>query len=106
MSGIEAKALIMVVSRPEAVEIAVNKVQAERIGLIVSQDVVEPVIQWCIGLRDRAVFTYKIVDSPMEIGDSFDRFENLLSDMYGAGYSSEHTLLDATGGTTPMRLGG
>jgi CRISPR-associated protein (TIGR02710 family) len=105
VSGIEAKALIMVVSRPEAVEIAAEKVLPERIGVIVSQEVLEPVIQRCIGLRDRAVFTYKIVDSPMEIGDSFDRFENLLSDMYGAGYSSEHTLLDATGGTTPMRLG-
>src|SRR5215208_6904616 len=41
----------------------------------------------------------------MEIGDSFSRFEHLLSELEGLGYGREEVLLDATGGTTPMRLG-
>lgn len=105
MSDFDAKALIMVVSRPDAVEIATEKVLPQRIGVIVSQDVVEPVVERCIGLRGRAAFTYRIVDSPMEIGDSFDRFGHLLAEVEGEGYEHDDILLDATGGTTPMRLG-
>ncbi|MCA3748932.1 MAG: TIGR02710 family CRISPR-associated protein, partial [Rubrobacter sp.] len=37
--------------------------------------------------------------------DAFDRFERLLSELEGEGYGREEILLDATGGTTPMRLG-
>ncbi len=50
-------------------------------------------------------FLYRIVDSPMEISDAFGRFEHLLSELEDAGYSREEVLLDATGGTTPMRFG-
>jgi len=46
-----------------------------------------------------------MVDSPMEIGDAFGRFEHLLSELEELGYGREEVLLDATGGTTPMRLG-
>ena len=52
-----------------------------------------------------ARFLYRVVDSPMEIGDAFDRFEHLLCELEGMGYGREKVLLDATGGTTPMRLG-
>src|SRR5919109_3045168 len=40
-----------------------------------------------------------------EIGDPFSRFEHLLSELEGMGYGRGEVLLDATGGTTPMRLG-
>lgn len=105
MSGIEAKALIMVVSRPEAVEIAAEKVLPERIGVIVSQEVLEPVVKRCSALSEKAAISYRIVDSPMEIGHSFERFGHLLSEFEVEGYAHDDLLLDATGGTTPMRLG-
>ena len=50
-------------------------------------------------------FLYRVVDSPMEIGDAFSSFEHLLSELEELGYGREEVLLDATGGTTPVRLG-
>src|SRR5215211_6622640 len=47
-----------------------------------------------------------MVDDPMEISDAFRKFELALSDLEALGYKREEVLLDATGGTTPMRLGG
>jgi CRISPR-associated protein (TIGR02710 family) len=51
------------------------------------------------------MFRYRLVDSPMEIHDSFERFEHLYSELESLGYSAEDVVLDASGGTTPMRLG-
>ncbi len=39
------------------------------------------------------------------IGNSFSRFENLLSELEGMDYGREEVLLDATGEMTPIRLG-
>jgi len=50
-------------------------------------------------------FLRHIDDSPMEIGDSFSRFENLLSELEGMDYGREEVLLDATGEMIPIRLG-
>jgi hypothetical protein len=41
----------------------------------------------------------------VEIGDAFAKFELMLSELEDVGYGREEILLDATGGTTPMRLG-
>lgn len=100
------KALILLASRPETVEVAVEKLGPQVVGVIVSQEILETVTLKCSELRGRGVeFRYRMVDSPMEIGDAFGRFEHLLSELEELGYGREEILLDATGGTTPMRLG-
>ena len=101
-----SKALILLASRPETVEVAVKRMRPEVLGVIVSQEILEAVTLKCSELRAEGVeFRYRMVDSPMEIGDAFSRFEHLLSELEGMGYGREEVLLDATGGTTPMRLG-
>lgn len=105
MSGVRAKALIMVVSRPEAMEVAVEKIAPEILGLIASRNILGKVVLKATELEDRARFRYAIVDSPMEISHAFERFEHLLSEFEVLGYRYEDLLLGATGGTTPMRLG-
>lgn len=103
---IQTKALILLASRPETVEVAVERLRPQVIGVIVSQEILEAVTLKCSELRSRGVeFRYRMVDSPMEIGDAFSRFEHLLSELEGMGYGRDTVLLDATGGTTPMRLG-
>ncbi len=78
----------------------------EVLGVIVSQEILEAVTLKCSELRFLGVeFRYRMVDSPMEIGDAFSRFEHLHSELEGMGYGRDEVLLDATGGTTPMRLG-
>ncbi|WP_041328315.1 hypothetical protein [Rubrobacter xylanophilus] len=100
------KALILLASRPESVGIAVEKLRPERMGIISSQEVLEAIVLRCVELKGSGVkFTYRLVDSPMEISDAFGHFERLLSELEGEGYGRDEILLDATGGTTPMRLG-
>ncbi|MGF1472622.1 MAG: TIGR02710 family CRISPR-associated CARF protein [Rubrobacteraceae bacterium] len=99
------KALILLASRPESVEVAVGRLRPESVGVIVSQEILPAVVLKCAELEDRARFYYRVVDSPMEISDAFGRFEHLLSELEDAGYPRNEVLLDATGGTTPMRLG-
>lgn len=105
MSDVRARALIMVVSRPDAIEVAVEKIGPEIIGLISSQNIHARIVVRASGLEDRARFLHGMVDSPMEIQDSFRRFEYLLGLLEEEGYGQENVVLDATGGTTPMRLG-
>lgn len=105
MSEVSAKALIMVVSRTDSVERAVYRLSPEAVGVISSQDIFGEVAVECGKLGDRAKFLYAIVDSPMEIRDSFGRFEYLFGELRKMGYSPEDIVLDATGGTTTMRLG-
>ncbi|MGI9047992.1 MAG: TIGR02710 family CRISPR-associated CARF protein [Rubrobacteraceae bacterium] len=101
----ETKALLLLASRPESVEVVVGRLRPEAVGVIVSQEILPAVVAKCSELGDGARFLYRIVDSPMEISDAFGRFEHLLSELEDSGYSREEILLDATGGTTPMRLG-
>ncbi len=105
MTVIPCKALIMLVSRTDAVRTAVEALEPEVVGIISSQDFLAPVARTCEDLEARVVFRYRLVDSPMEIHDSFERFEHLFSELEGLGYSTEEVVLDASGGTTPMRLG-
>ncbi len=101
----QTKVLILLASRPETVEVAVERLQPETLGVIVSQEILEAVVLKCSELKGEARFLCRVVDSPMEIGDSFSRFEHLLSELEGMGYGRGEILLDVTGGTTPMRLG-
>ncbi|MGH3088384.1 MAG: TIGR02710 family CRISPR-associated CARF protein, partial [Rubrobacteraceae bacterium] len=105
MSEVSAKALIMVVSRPDAAERAVERLSPEAVAVISSQEVLGEVVVRCQSLKGRARFLYGIVDSPMEIEDAFGRFERLLSELENIGYAREDIALDATGGTAPMKIG-
>jgi hypothetical protein len=99
-------ALNLLASKPERVEIAVKKLQPGVVGLIVSQEMLISVAIKNRELEDQGVrFLFHIVDSPMKIEDSFERFEHLISELKDLGYGPENVILDATGETTPMRLG-
>lgn len=100
------KALILVTSRPESVEVAVRTLRPEVLAVIFSQDVLLAVAAKCSELDGEGVgFRHRMVDHPMEIQDAFAKFGLALSDLEDLGYGHEEILLDATGGTTPMRLG-
>lgn len=105
MNEIRLKALIMVVSRPDAVERAVERLSPEAVAVISSQEVLGEVVVQCQSLKEHARFIYGIVDSPMEIEDAFERFERLLSELEEIGYVHENIALDVTGGTAPMKIG-
>ena len=101
-----SKALILLASRPETVQIAVERLAPATLGVIFSQDVLLAIAEKCRELGDRGVeFRFRMVDDPMEISDAFSKFELMLSELESAGHGREDILLDATGGTTPMRLG-
>jgi len=101
-----AKALILVTSRPESVEVAVRTLGPEVLAVIFSQDVLLAVAAKCSELnREGLGFRHRMVDHPMEIQDAFAKFGLALSDLEDLGYRHEEILLDATGGTTPMRVG-
>lgn len=101
-----SKALILVTSRPESVEVAVETSRPEVLALIFSQDVLLAVAAKCSELSGSGVaFRHRMVDRPMEIEDAFSKFALALSDLEEMGFSHEDVLLDVTGGTTPMRVG-
>ena len=105
MSDTRTRALIMVVSRTDTIELAVKEFEPEMVGVILSQDILGPIVAKCQELEPGATFRYRIVDSPMEISHSFERFEHLLSELESLGYAPQDVILDVTGGTTPMRFG-
>ena len=105
MSDVPTKALIMVVSRIDTIELAVEEFEPEVVGVILSQDILGPIITKCAELEPHTSFRYRIVDSPMEISHSFERFEHLLSELEGLGNTPQDVILNVTGGTTPMRFG-
>ncbi len=102
---VPAKALILLASRPETVEIAVWEIRPEVLAVIVSQEVLEAVVMKGTELKGETRFLYRMVDDPMEISDAFRKFELALADLEALGYGRAEIFLDATGGTTPMRLG-
>jgi len=105
VTAVTSRAAIMVVSRLDAIEVALRTLRPEVVGLIASQDIVGPVAAKCEEFKSQVLFRYRLVDSPMEIGDSFERFEHLLSELESLGYGAGDVVLDASGGTTPMRFG-
>jgi len=80
-------------------------VQPEVLAVIVSQEVLEAVVMKGTELKGETRLLYRMVDDPMEISDAFRKFELALSDLAALGYGRAEIFLDATGGTTPMRLG-
>lgn len=100
-----ARTLILLASRPESVEIAVREMRPEVLAVIVSQEVLEAVVMKGTELKGETRLLYRMVDDPMEISDAFHKFELALSDLEALGYGRAEVSLDATGGTTPMRLG-
>ncbi len=106
MIDLSRSAVILVASRPESLQIVVERLGPKVLGLILSQEILIELAAKCRELEDTGVeFLFRIVDSPMEIGDAFNRFEHLLSELLNKGYGKDDVLLDVTGGTTPMRLG-
>jgi CRISPR-associated protein (TIGR02710 family) len=105
VTEISCKALITVVSRTEAIDTAVEALRPEVVGVISSQDVMGAVGKKSEELGSRTIFRFRLVDSPIEIHDSFERFEHLFSELEELGYTADEVVLDASGGTTPMRLG-
>jgi CRISPR-associated protein (Cas_Cas02710) len=101
----DPRAIILLASRPESVEIGVREMRPGVLAVIVSQEVLEAVVLKGTELKDETRLLYRMVDDPMEISDAFHKFDLALSDLETHGYGREQVLLDATGGTTPMRLG-
>ena len=88
MSEVRTRALIMVVSRTDTIERAVEEFEPEMVGVILSQDILGPIVAKCTELEPRTRFLYRIVDSPMEISHSFERFEHLLFELGSTGLRS------------------
>lgn len=104
--SVSPKALILLTSRPESLEIAVKQLRPEVLAVIVSQEVLEAVVLKGAELKRAGLrLLYRMVDDPMEISNAFSAFELALSDLEELGYGRGEVWLDATGGTTPMRLG-
>lgn len=82
-----------------------RKLAPEVLAVIVSQEVLEAVVLKGSELKGAARLLYRMVDDPMEISDAFSKFGLALSDLEALGYGRDEVLLDATGGTTPMRVG-
>src|SRR5215216_4865532 len=76
------------------------------VAVVTSQDSIDDVFVGCMPLRERGVeFKWHPMDDSMQIGESFRRFDRVLAQFQRAGYSNRELLLDATGGTTPLRVG-
>ncbi len=103
MSEVRAKALIMIVSRPDAVEVAIEKIGPEITGYLFAEHPRQDRGR-ASGLEDRARFPHDMIDSRMNIRDFFGRFEYLLGLLVEEGYTQEDVVLDSVGGTTPIRL--
>jgi hypothetical protein len=97
-----AQALIIIALRAKAVD----HLQPKAVTVVTSQESLEEIIVGCSRLREGgADFKYQALDEAMEIGESFKRFDRVLAQFQRAGYSNREILLDATGGTTPLRVG-
>ncbi|MGH3088093.1 MAG: hypothetical protein ACRDSJ_12335, partial [Rubrobacteraceae bacterium] len=99
-----AKALILLASRPDPVEIAIEELAPECMAVISSQQVFPAVVKKCAEF-DSVRFFYRMVDRPMELSAAFEKFDLALEDLEEAGYGRDDILLDATGGTSPMKIG-
>lgn len=99
-----SKALILLASRPESVGIAVEELRPECLAVISSQAVLPAIVAKCAEFESVRFF-YRMVDHPMEISDTFSKFDLALSDLEDAGYERDAILLDTTGGPSPMKIG-
>ncbi len=101
-----AQALIIIALRAKAVENAVDHLQPKMVAVVTSQESIDDMFEGCMPLRERGVeFKWHPMDEAMQIGESFRRFDRVLSQFQRMGYGNRDILLDATGGTTPLRVG-
>lgn len=62
---LSSKAIILLASRLETVEVAVRRMRPETLSVIVSQEILEAVVTKCLDLRDEGMrFLYHLIDSP------------------------------------------
>ncbi len=100
-----AQALIIAL-RAKAVETAIDHLQPRMVAVVTSQESIDDLFVGCMPFRERGVeFKWHPMDDSMQIGEAFRRFDRVLSQFQRSGYSNSEILLDATGGTTPLRVG-
>src|SRR5215208_3425612 len=76
------------------------------VAVVTSQDSIDDMFVGCMQLRERGVeFKWHPMDDSMQIGEAFRRFDRVLAQFQRMGYGNRDVLLDATGGTTPLRVG-
>jgi CRISPR-associated protein (TIGR02710 family) len=101
-----AQALIIIALRAKAVENAVSHLQPKVVAVVTAQESMDEMFLGCMELRQRGIeFKWHPMDEAMEIAEAFRRFDRVLSQFQRIGYSNREILLDATGGTTPLRVG-
>ena len=101
-----AQALIIIALRAKAVETAVEHLRPKMVAVVTSQESIDDMFVGCMPLRERGVeFKWHPMDDSMKIGESFRRFDRVLAQFQRMGYGNREILLDATGGTTPLRVG-
>jgi len=102
-----AQALIIIALRPKSVEVAVDHLQPKVVEVITSRDSLEDLAVRCSELRrERGVqFGYRSLDEAMDSREAFRRFDSVLARFERIGYEHKDIVLDATGGTTPLRVG-
>jgi CRISPR-associated protein (TIGR02710 family) len=101
-----AQALIIIALRAKAVETAVEHLRPKMVAVVTSQESIDDMFVGCMPLRERGVeFKWHPMDDSMQIGESFRRFDRVLAQFQRMGYGNREILLDATGGTTPLRVG-
>ncbi len=100
------QALIIIALRAKPIENAVDHLQPKDVAVVTSQESMDEVIDGCSKLRDRGVkFKYQPLDEAMKISEAFRVFDRVLSRYQRMGYDHRDIVLDATGGTTPLRVG-
>lgn len=104
---VSTEALIILALRPKAVEVAVDHLQPKVVWVVTSQENLMSIATKCSELAHKlnTDFNPYPLDEAMEIGEAFQRFDRILSQLENRGYEHKDILLDATGGTTPLRVG-
>jgi hypothetical protein len=76
------------------------------VAVVTSQDSIDDMFVGCMPFRERGVeFKWHPMDDSMQIGEAFRRFDRVRAQFQRSGYSNSEILLDAMGGTTPLRVG-
>jgi hypothetical protein len=101
-----AQALIIIALRAKAVETAIDHLQPKMVAVVTSQESIDDMFVGCMPFRERGVeFKWHPMDDSMQIGEAFRRFDRVRAQFQRSGYSNSEILLDAMGGTTPLRVG-
>ncbi len=103
---VSARALIIIALRTRAIENAVQHLRPESVTVVTSQESLMDITDGCAEIRRRVGnFRVQPLDEAMRADEAFKRFDHELSRLQRRGYEHKDILLDATGGTTPLRVG-